>query len=226
MSSVLSWCRSAMPMAIALLLTGPILASAQTTSNGPTAVRSGTIVSHIDSYGSGTGSRSELSSSGQMVTGFDYGDPAKPDWKGSIKWQLLRREGKSDVYQIEWNFKPTKGTSTSKTEELSFDGVTPSKLVVNTQWVISIEPVQPLANESKRERIGSTRGKDIYRGQLQDSPPSYTEVASGSVHLGPELFFLCEVSRLTGRMLLVDQLGVNGVDRASRDTPEITSFTT
>jgi hypothetical protein len=140
-----------------------------------TAPHSGTIVSHIDSYGSGTGSRSELSSSGQMVTGFDYGNPAKPDWKGSIKWQLLRREGKSDVYQIEWNFEPMKGTSTSKTEELSFDGVTPSKLVVNTQWVISIEPVQPLAKEN-RERIGLALGREIYRDQLQDSPPSYTEV--------------------------------------------------
>lgn len=37
MNSVLSWCRSVVPMAVALLLTWPMLASAQTTSNGTIA---------------------------------------------------------------------------------------------------------------------------------------------------------------------------------------------
>jgi hypothetical protein len=149
-----------------LLATPPYLRTGQ---RHETAERAGSIVSHVDSYGSGTGSRHELSSTGQMVTGFDYGDAAKVDWKGSLKWRLLRREGKSDIYEVEWNYKPKVGEPTSKTEELAFDGVTPAKLVVNEQWVISIEP-------SQREHIGSALGQDIYRDQLKSSPPTYSEV--------------------------------------------------
>lgn len=140
------------------------------------AGHSGTIVSHVDSYGSGTGSSHDLSSSGQMVTGFDYGDAAKVDWKGSVKWRLLRREGQSDLYQVEWSYKPKDAEPTGKTEELSFDGVMPAKLVVNEQWVISIEPDKETVEGSKRERIGSALGKDIYRDQLKSNPPTYTEV--------------------------------------------------
>ena len=146
-----------------LLTTPPYL---QANQQHVTAGHVGTIVSHIDSYGSGTGSRTALSSSGQMNTGFNYGDSEKTDWKGSIKWRLLRKEGKSDVYEIEWNFKPSNGTSTSKVEELAFDGVQPAKLVVNQQWVISIE----------RDRIGTALGKDIYRDELKDTPPTYHQV--------------------------------------------------
>jgi hypothetical protein len=129
----------------------------------------GSIVSHIDSYGSGTGGSQSLSDSGKMVTGFDYGDSSKMDWKGSIRWQFLRRDDKADVFQVEWDYEPKAGTSTRKVEELSFDGVTPAKLVVNEQWVISIEP-------SQREHIGSALGQDIYRDQLKSSPPTYSEV--------------------------------------------------
>lgn len=146
-----------------LLATPPFLRANQ---HHATAGHVGTIVSHIDSYGSGTGSRTALSSSGQMNTGFDYSDAAKTDWKGNIKWRLLRRNDKSDVYEIEWNFKPSNGTSTSKVKELAFDGVQPAKLVVNQQWVISIE----------RDRIGTALGKDIYRDELKDNPPTYHEV--------------------------------------------------
>ena len=146
-----------------LLATPPYLWANQ---HRATAGHVGTIVSHIDSYGSGTGSRTALSNSGQMNTGFDYSDAAKTDWKGSIKWRLLRTEGKSDVYEIEWNFKPSNGISTSKVEELAFDGVRPAKLVVNQQWVISIE----------RDRIGTALGKDIYRDELKDNPPTYHQV--------------------------------------------------
>ncbi len=156
-----------------LLATPPYLWANQ---HHATAGHVGTIVSHIDSYGSGSGSRTALSSSGQMITGFDYSDSAKTDWKGSIKWRLLRSNGKSDVYEIEWSFKPKEEAATKKTEELSFDGVTPAKLIVNTQWVISIEPVQPLVLENKRERIGSALGKEIYRDDLKDSPPTYHQV--------------------------------------------------
>ncbi len=156
-----------------LLANPPYLWAAQSRE----ARNSSSIVSHVDSYGSGTGSRHELSSTGQMVTGFDYGDATKTDWKGSIKWRLLRREGQSYLYQVEWNYKPNGGAPTGKTEELSFDGVTPAKLIVNEQWVISIEPNQPPAEENKRERIGSALGRDIYRDQLKDNPPTYDQVA-------------------------------------------------
>jgi len=157
-----------------LLATPPYLRADQSRA---TAGHTSSIVSHVDSYGSGTGSRHELSSTGQMVTGFDYGDAAKTDWKGGIKWRLLRREGRSDIYEVEWNYKPRNGEPTSKTEELSFDGVTPAKLVVNEQWVISIEPGQTPAEGNQRERIGSALGKDIYRDQLKDNPPAYDQVA-------------------------------------------------
>ena len=62
---------------------------------------------------------------------------------GSIKWRYLRKESNSDVYKVEWEYKPKGGSPTHKVDELSFDGVSPAKLVVNEQWVISIEPDQP-----------------------------------------------------------------------------------
>jgi len=115
------------------------------TSETPVARYSGSIVSHVDSYGSGTGGRQHLANLGQMGAGFDYGDSSRTDWKASIKWNFLRSEGNSDVYQVEWEFKPQGGSPTRKVEELSFDGAIPAKLVVNEQWVISIEPEQPPA---------------------------------------------------------------------------------
>lgn len=113
------------------------------TSETPVARHSGSIVSHVDSYGSGTGGSQHLAVLGQMSAGFDYGDSSKTDWKGSIKWSFLRREGNCDVYKVEWEHKPKGGSATRKVEDLSFDGVIPAKLVVNEQWVISIEPEQP-----------------------------------------------------------------------------------
>ena len=112
-------------------------------SETPVARHSGSVVSHVDSYGSGMGGSQHLSNLGQMSAGFDYGDSSKTDWKGSIKWSFLRREGNSDVYKVEWEHKPKGGSATRKVEGLSFDGVIPAKLVVNEQWVISIEPDLP-----------------------------------------------------------------------------------
>ena len=109
----------------------------------PVTRHSGSVVSHVDSYGSGTGGSQHLANMGQMIAGFDYGDSSKTDWKGSIKWSFLRHEGNSDVYQVEWGYKPEGGSPTRKVEDLSFDGVIPAKLVVNEQWVISIEPDRP-----------------------------------------------------------------------------------
>ena len=113
------------------------------TSETPAERYSGSIVSHVDSYGSGTGGSQHLANLGQMNAGFDYGDSSKTDWKGSIKWRYLRKDSNSDVYKVEWEYNPKGGSPTHKVDELSFDGVSPAKLVVNEQWVISIEPDQP-----------------------------------------------------------------------------------
>ena len=106
----------------------------------PVATFPGMIVSHVDSYGSGTGTRSQLSSTGQMRTGFDYADTSRANWTADIKWSFLRREDGTDVYRIECEFKTKGGSSSRSVRELSFDGVAPSKLTVNEQLVISIEP--------------------------------------------------------------------------------------
>ena len=100
----------------------------------------GTIVSHVDSYGSGTGTSSQLSATGQMRTGFDYTDESKADWTADIKWSFLRRDGASDVYRIEWVFIERNESSDPQRVELSFDGESPAKLPVTDQLIISIEP--------------------------------------------------------------------------------------
>ncbi len=121
-----------------------LLCFAGCTRETPVPRFSGTIVSHVDSYGSGTGTSSQLSSTGQMRTGFDYTDTSKTDWTADIKWSFLRREDGADVYRVEWEFKTTNGSSSAQVAELSFDGVAPAKLTVNKQLVISIEPEEPL----------------------------------------------------------------------------------
>lgn len=120
-----------------------LLCFAGCTKEKPVPRFSGTIVSHVDSYGSGTGTSSQLSPTGQMRTGFDYKDTSKTDWTADIKWSFLRREVSADVYRVEWDFKATGGSSSSNVAELSFDGVTPAKLTVNEHLVISIEPEKP-----------------------------------------------------------------------------------
>ena len=100
----------------------------------------GTIVSHVDSYGSGTGASSKLSAAGQMRTGFDYTDNSKTDWKADIKWAFLGREGGADMYRIEWIFLDGDESSDPNSAELSFDGESPAKLPVTDQLVVSIEP--------------------------------------------------------------------------------------
>ncbi len=112
-------------------------------SDTPVPRFAGTIVSHVDSYGSGTGTSHQLSSTGQMRTGFDYTDTSKTDWTAVISWSFLRREDSLDVYRIEWEFKATSGSSSPNVAELSFDGVTPAKLTVSEHLVISIEPEDP-----------------------------------------------------------------------------------
>ncbi len=100
----------------------------------------GTIISHIETYGSGTGTSSQLSSAGQMQTGFDYADDSRMDWTADIKWSFIRREDESDVYHIEWEFQAQNGSPVFNDAELSFDGLSPAKLTITEQLIISIEP--------------------------------------------------------------------------------------
>lgn len=100
----------------------------------------GRIVSHVDTYGSGTGGESMLNVEGSMASGFDYGDAAKPDWTSDIKWCFLRQDGGNDVYRIEWTFRPTNGASDTQTTEVSFDGTHSAKALGNQWQTISIEP--------------------------------------------------------------------------------------
>ncbi|MFK7776746.1 MAG: hypothetical protein QM501_01325 [Gimesia sp.] len=122
-----------LPVFLLLCFTGCV-------SETPVPRFAGTVVSHVDSYGSGTGVSKQLSTSGQMDSGFNYGDTTKADWKAQIKWSFLRTEDNADVYRVEVAFNSPGGISSSKVELLRFDGVTPAKLTVNKQLIISIEP--------------------------------------------------------------------------------------
>ncbi|MCE9613832.1 MAG: hypothetical protein K8T26_06115 [Lentisphaerae bacterium] len=100
----------------------------------------GRIVSHVDTYGSGTGGQSELKPDGSMRSGFKYGDPAKPDWTSDIKWRLIRQRGEADLYRVEWTFTLRNTAGNTKAAEVPFDG-RKSVLVFSNQWqVVSIEP--------------------------------------------------------------------------------------
>jgi hypothetical protein len=109
----------------------------------------GRIVSHVDEYGSGTGGESALSADGSMISGFDYGDPAGPDWTSDIKWRFLRRDGSRDVYRVGWTFRPKGGSVGTKTKEAAFDGMDTVRVFENQWQVISIEP-GPMKRNSQR----------------------------------------------------------------------------
>jgi hypothetical protein len=100
----------------------------------------GTVVSHVDQYGSGTGGESALRREGSLTSGFDYGDPSNLDWTSDIKWSFLRRDGGSDVYRMEWTFRPANGTARTESKEVAFDGMKAVRVFGNQWQVISIEP--------------------------------------------------------------------------------------
>jgi hypothetical protein len=100
----------------------------------------GRIVSHVDTYGSGTGSESNLDREGSMTSGFEYGDSSKTDWTSEIKWRFIGRDGASDVYRLDWTFRPKGGTDVSDTKEVAFDGQKSVKVFSNQWQVVSIEP--------------------------------------------------------------------------------------
>ena len=115
-----------------------LLAGCAKSDDGPRFA--GTVVSHVDTYGSGTGTQSVLGREGSLRGGFDYGDSSKGDWTSDVTWRFLRREGTQDVYTVEWTFRPKGGSSDTRAKEVSFNG-TQAVRVFDNQWqVISIEP--------------------------------------------------------------------------------------
>src|SRR5512139_1714582 len=125
-------------LTIGTLLGFVALTGCGSASSGPRF--QGRIVSHVDTYGSGTGNESSLRRKGSMTSGFDYGNSSRPDWNSEINWSFLRQDGESDVYRVEWIFSPKSGTSGTKVTEVNFDG-TKSLMVFSNEWqVISIEP--------------------------------------------------------------------------------------
>ena len=109
----------------------------------------GRVVSHVDEYGSGTGTESILRHEGSFDSGFNYGDPAKPDWTSEIKWIFLRQDGAKDVYQVEWTFRPKNGTGSTQTLEVSFDGKQSARVCGNQWQTISIEPKSAEGNSQQ-----------------------------------------------------------------------------
>ena len=103
----------------------------------------GRVISHVDEQGTGTGTEAILLREGSMMSGFDYGDSTKPDWSSEVKWSFLRQEGGSDVYRVEWTFRPTTGTGGTQTREVSFDGKHSVRVCGNQWQTISIEPTPP-----------------------------------------------------------------------------------
>ena len=127
-------------------VTGPLLAlvllsGCNRTEDGPRF--QGRIVSHVDGHGSGTGSESVLLREGSMTSGFDYGDSAKLDWSSDIKWCFLRQDGGSDVYRVEWAFRPKNGTGVTQTMDGLYDGGHSARVSGNQWQTISIEPARP-----------------------------------------------------------------------------------
>jgi hypothetical protein len=109
----------------------------------------GRVVSHVDTYGSGTGSDAELGMEGSMSSGFEYGGASKPDWTSDIKWRFVGRDGDSDVYRLDWTFRPKGGTGVSDTKEVSFDGAESVKVFGNQWQVISLEPGAMMENSKQ-----------------------------------------------------------------------------
>jgi hypothetical protein len=133
-------------MTRAILTTGTLLALILVAGCGRTKTGprfQGRIVSHVDTYGSGTGTESSLRREGSMTSGFDYGDPAKPDWDSDIRWCFVRQDGESDLYRVEWNFRPKTGTGRTQTTEVPFDGKHSARVSENQWQTVSIEPPPP-----------------------------------------------------------------------------------
>ena len=111
----------------------------------------GIVKSHVDAYQLGTGGSTDLVRGNQMVSGFDYGDVGRMDWKSVIEWELTGHSGESDVYQFKWSFSPSGGTTASTNKTVRYDGKSSVIVFQNEQEVISIEPGSiPLTKNSEQ----------------------------------------------------------------------------
>ena len=125
-------------LTIGLLLGSVLLAGCDKSGAGPRFP--GRIVSHVGTYGSGTGGESNLDREGSMTSGFHYADSSQPDWTSDIKWCFLGRDRSSDVYRVEWTFRPEKGVGRTEVTEVAFDGTKSVRVFDNPWQVISVEP--------------------------------------------------------------------------------------
>ncbi len=121
-----------------------VLGGCGETEDGPRF--GGRVVSHVDSYGSGTGGEAELDREGSMSSGFEYGDAPKPEWTSEITWRFLGHDGDSDVYRLDWTFRPKGGAGVSDTKEVSFDGAESVRVFANPWQIVSIEPKERVKN--------------------------------------------------------------------------------
>jgi hypothetical protein len=134
-----------------------LLASCTKSDVGPRFA--GTVVSHVDTYGSGTGTQSVLRREGSIRSGFNYGDSSKVDWTSDVTWRFLRRDGTNDVYRVEWTFRPNGGASDPEAKEVVYDGTEAVRIFANQWQVISIEPgpvttdFQPNAGPNRRPAV-------------------------------------------------------------------------
>jgi len=122
-----------------VMVLGPVLlGGCGETGGGPQF--GGRVVSHVDTYGSGTGSEAKLDEEGSLSCGFEYGDASKPDWTSEIRWRFLRQDGDNDVHRIDWTFRMKDGAGVSNSKDVSFDGKESVKVFANQWQVVSIEP--------------------------------------------------------------------------------------
>ena len=106
----------------------------------PTPRFHGIVRSHVDTYQSGTGTSADLVRGNQSGSGFDYGDTGKTDWKSQIRWELVAQKGPSDVYEFNWTFSPSGGTTVSESRRVEYDGKKSVIVFQNEYEVIAIEP--------------------------------------------------------------------------------------
>jgi hypothetical protein len=123
----------------------------------------GTVVSHVDRYGSGTGGQSVLRREGSMTSGFDYGDSPEADWTSDITWSFLRRDGANDVYRMEWTFRPDNGVGRTQVKDVWFDGAEAVRVFENQWQVISIEPgaITKNSQRTSERKLGNEKQPPI-----------------------------------------------------------------
>jgi hypothetical protein len=130
----------------------------------------GLVVSHVDTYRSGTGPSSDLVREKNMDGGFHYGDVKKTDWKSEIHWELIGYHGESDVYRFKRVFRPVGGAALSSEMKVEYDGKKPVIVFQNDSETVSIELGSiPLPENSQQPtRSNSGRRTDAPSGTSQE----------------------------------------------------------